>query len=217
MAVLFVGAFIMPLREEFQSIHSMPLFDWLREQPLSVTWWLWCATGILVVLTFNTIFCSIESFVKKRKVAQWLLLISPQVIHIGFLFILLAHMLSSAGGFKGIAIAREGTYLKISNDTVLHIEAININVDTYGYINDWEVKMEYVSGQDNILKDRIKPNSPSLKEGFNINVKDIQAFPERAVLLQVSREPGALWALIGGILFMTGIVALIILKAKIEK
>lgn len=77
--------------------------------------------------------------------------------------------------------------------------------------------MEYVSGQDNILKDRIKPNSPSLKEGFNINVKDIQAFPERAVLLQVSREPGALWALIGGILFMTGIVALIILKAKIEK
>jgi hypothetical protein len=56
-----------------------------------------------------------------------------------------------------------------------------------------------------------------LKEGFNINVKDLQAFPEKAVLLQVSREPGAIWALIGGILFLAGTIILIIFKAKVEK
>jgi len=52
--------------------------------------------------------------------------------------------------------------------------------------------------------------------GFNINVKDLQAYPE-AVLLQVSREPGAAWALAGGILFMVGILALIALKMKMER
>jgi len=218
MALLFAGAFIMPAREEFQAIQSMPLFEWLKVQPISVTWWLWCSIIILAILTINTIFCSIESIIKKRKATQWLLLISPQIIHIGFLFILLAHLLSSTGGFKGIAVAREGTFLKMPNDSItLNVRAINIDVDQYGYINDWEVDVEYISGQNKILKDRIKPNAPSLKEGFNINVKDLQAFPEKAVLLQVSREPGALWALIGGILFMTGIIILIVLKMRMER
>jgi cytochrome c biogenesis protein ResB len=218
MAVLFAGAFIMPAKEEFQAIHSMPLFDWLKEQPISMTWWLWCSIIILAILTINTVFCSIESIIKKRKATQWLLLISPQIIHIGFLFMLLAHLLSSIGGFKGVAVAREGAFLKMPDDDItLNVKAINIDVDQYGYINDWEVNVEYISGQNKILKDRIKPNAPSLKEGFNINVKDLQAFPEKAVLLQVSREPGALWALIGGILFMAGIIILIVLKVKMEK
>jgi cytochrome c biogenesis protein ResB len=131
---------------------------------------------------------------------------------------LLAHLLSSIGGFKGVAVAREGAFLKMPDDDItLNIKAINIDVDQYGYINDWEVNVEYISGQNKILKDRIKPNAPSLKEGFNINVKDLQAFPEKAVLLQVSREPGALWALIGGILFMAGTIILIVLKVKMEK
>lgn len=217
-AVLFAGAFIMPARGEFQTIHSMPLFDWLREQSAGITWWLWCAVGILGFLTISTIACSIESIIKKRKGTQWLLLISPQVIHIGFLFILLAHLLSSTGGFMGNAVAREGTILKMpQDDLVLHIKNISLDIDPYGYLRNWHVDVEYISGQDAVIIDKIKPNKPSLKEGFNINVKDLQAFPQKAVLLQVSREPGAIWALIGGILFLAGTLTLIILKIKIEK
>jgi cytochrome c biogenesis protein ResB len=37
------------------------------------------------------------------------------------------------------------------------------------------------------------------------------------VLLEVSREPGAVWALVGGILFMTGTIALLVLKMKREE
>lgn len=217
-AVLFAGAFIMPAREEFQTLHSMPLFDWLREQSIGITWWLWCAIGIIGMVTINTIACSIESIIKKRKVTQWLLFISPQVIHIGFLFILFAHLLSSIGGFMGNAVAKEGTLLKMPQDNlVLHIKNISIDIDPYGYVRNWHVDVQYLSGQDAIMSDRIKPNEPSLKEGFNINVKDLQAFPEKAVLLQVSREPGAIWALIGGILFLAGTIILIIFKTKIEK
>ncbi len=217
-AALFAGAFIMPAKEEFQTIHSMPLFDWLREQSIGITWWLWSAIGILAVITINTIACSIESVIKKRKVTQWLLLISPQVIHIGFLFILLAHLLSSSGGFMGNVVAKEGTLLKMPLDNlVLHIKNINIDIDHYGYVRNWHVDVQYLSGQDKVISDRIKPNKPSLKEGFNINIKDLQAFPQKAVLIQVSREPGAIWALIGGILFLVGTITLIILKTKIEK
>lgn len=216
-ASLFAGAFIMPAKREFMTIHSMPLFDWLMKNPISITWWLWLAILILGIFTLNTIACSIESLIKKRKVTHWLLLISPQIIHIGFLFILLAHLLSSIGGFAGNAVVREGFFLELPNNLVLHIKNIGIDIDHSGYLRNWQVDIEYLSMEDGVISDKIEPNKPSLKKGFNINVKDIQAFPQKALLLQISKDPGALWALVGGILFLLGTIILIFFKTKIEK
>jgi len=215
--LMLAGAFIMPGKQEFRALHSMPLFDWMQQQPLRITWWLWGLTGILFVLTLNTLFCSIESIVKKRKITRWLLLISPQVIHIGFLFMLLAHLLSAVGALQSQAIAAEGTMVKLSGrNTALKVKHINISLDYYGYISDWAVRVEYLSDGKVFQEDIIKPNSPSTQMGFNINVKNIRPHPE-AVLLQINREPGAVWALIGSILFMLGIVTLILLKIRMEK
>jgi hypothetical protein len=52
--------------------------------------------------------------------------------------------------------------------------------------------------------------------GVGVYVKDLRAFPHKMVLLEVSREPGAIWALGGSILFMTGTIALLMLKMKRE-
>ncbi len=216
--LMFAGAFIMPGKQEFQALHSMPLFAWLQTQPLGITWWLWGLIGILSVLTVNTLFCSIESIVKKRKITQWLLLISPQVIHAGFLFMLVAHLLSAAGAVQSQATAAEGTMVTLSGrNNALQVKNINISFDYYGYISDWAVSVEYVDDEKIIHKDIIRPNNPSTHMGFNINVKDLRAHPVEAVLLQINREPGAVWALIGGILFTAGIVTLILLRIRMEK
>jgi hypothetical protein len=196
----------------------MPLFDWLQQQPLGITWWLWGLIGILFVLTLNTLFCSIESIVKKKKVTRWLLLLSPQVIHIGFLFMLVAHLLSAIGALQSQAIAAEGTMVKLSSrNTALQVKNINVSYDYYGHISDWAVSVEYVADGKIIHEDIIRPNSPSTQMGFNINVKDLRTHPVEAVLLQINREPGAVWALIGGILFTVGIVTLILLKIRMEE
>ncbi len=212
---LFAGAFIMPVREEFESIHSIPLFKWLMKQPLSAVWWLWLTIAILVILTLNTIFCSIESIIKKRKTTQWLLLISPQIIHIGFLFILLAHLFSSAGGFKGVAIASEGTSFSMPDNTILSVKRIDLNIDQRGFLRSWAVDIEYRSGDTVIKQDRILPNKPSVREGTGIYVKDLQAYPYKAILLEISREPGAIWALVGGIIFGIGTIILLFLKMRL--
>jgi hypothetical protein len=216
-AALLAGAFIMPVRKEFESIHSASFFQWLIEQPLTVTWWLWVSIAILSIIVINTLFCSIESVIKKRKVTQWLLLISPQIIHAGFLFILLAHLLSALGGSQYLAAAEEGTFLKISENNSVLIKDINIQLSPPGYVNAWAVKIEYYLNNDMVKEDRIAPNSPSIYNGMNINLKDLRVVPSEAVLLQISREPGAVWALTGGILFMAGIVMLIALKTKTDK
>ncbi len=217
LALMLAGAFIMPAQQEFETIHSIPMFEWLKIQPLTITWWLWGLIGILAFLTVNTLFCSVESIIKKRKVTQWILLISPQIIHIGFLFMLLAHLMSAAGSYQHFAVALEDNMFRISDNTVLKIKDINIQSDYNGYITDWKVGVEYLKEGKIFQTDTIVPNSPSLRMGFNINVKNLQEYPYKAILLQISREPGAVWALAGSILFMAGIITLIVLKIKMER
>ena len=116
-----------------------------------------------------------------------------------------------------MAAAGEGTFLKISENNAVLIKDIDIQLSPDGYVNDWAVKIEYYLNNDMVKEDRIAPNSPSLYKGFNINLKDMRVVPSEAVLLQINREPGAVWALAGGILFMVGIVLLIALKIKTDK
>jgi len=216
--VLFlVGAFIMPGNKAFQQLHSIPLFDWIQKQPLKDIWWLWGIMGVLAVIAVNTLFCSVESIIKKRKVTHWLLLISPQIIHIGFLFMLLAHLLSAFGASQRNANIMEGSRLRISSDTILKVDKINIDIDYYGYVTDWKVDVKYISGNEILQADRIMPNTPSVFRGFNVNIRNLKSYPQKIALLQINREPGAMWALAGGILFIIGIVILVAFKRKIDK
>jgi hypothetical protein len=217
LVLFFVGAFIMPGNNAFQQLHSMPLFDWIQKQPLKEIWWLWGIIGVLAVIAINTLFCSVESLIKKRKVTHWLLLISPQIIHIGFLFMLLAHLLSAFGASQQNANVMEGSRLRISNDTILKIDKIDIDIDYYGYITDWKVDVKYISGNELLQSDRIMPNKPSVFNGININIKNLKPYPQKIALLQLNREPGAMWALAGGILFIIGIVILVAFKRNLEK
>jgi hypothetical protein len=203
----------MPAREEFQSINSIPLFKWLVENPAGVTWWLWGSIFLLALLTANTLLCSVESIVKKRQLKGWLLVISPQVIHLGFLFILLAHLLSSAGSFRGSAVAVEGSVLRLPNDILLQVKSITLDVSPQGYPVDWRTDIEYFKDGVKLKEDFLAPNKPSFYKGFGVYLKDIRF---NAVLLEISREPGAPWALAGGLLFTAGTLVLVILKMKRE-
>ena len=214
---LFAGALIMPGRPEFELLHSIPFFEWIQKQHVGITWWLWGVICVLSILAINTLFCSIESIIKKRNVTQWLLLISPQIIHIGFLFMLLAHLLSGVGSSQGLARAIEGSMLTFSDNTVMKVREIRIDMDKQGHMTDWRVDVEYLSGGKPFKQDTIRPNNPSLLTGFNVNVKDLSPYPQKTILIQVNKEPGALWALIGGILFMIGTITLLMLRIRMEK
>lgn len=214
--LFFVGAFVMPSEESFQFIHSQPLLQWLIEQPARVTWWLWGSVGILGILVFSTIFCSVDSLIKKRGAENLIAIISPQIIHAGFLFLLLAHLATSIGGFKSFGVAGEGTILGMPGNALLRIENINALADSSGYILDWSVNVEYrLDGKT--TKDLILPNKPFFRKGIGVYVKDVRVFPGKGILIEVSREPGAVWALIGAILSTTGILALLFFRIRRDR
>jgi hypothetical protein len=214
---LLAGAFVMPAREEFQGINAVALFQWLRQNPAGATWWLWGSIFFLCLLAANTIVCSAESVIRKRPGRQWLLVISPQVIHIGFLFVLLAHLMSSIGGAKDMVAAREGSVVALPNGLAMGVTSIQIETDPEGYLRDWRAEIEYISEGVSVKKDFLAPNRPSFFRGLGIYLKDARPYPVKACLIEISREPGAPWALAGAVFFMAGSFALIALKTKREK
>ncbi|MBI5847061.1 MAG: cytochrome c biogenesis protein ResB [Nitrospirae bacterium] len=214
--LLLFGSLVMPNHEEFLALHTVALFDWMQEMPMSIAWWLWACLAVLSLLTANTLVCSVESLARKRESRQWLLIISPQVMHIGFLFILLAHLLSSYGSFKGITYAYQGSVFQLPNNLEVRFNKVNADVDAAGYVKDWSADIEYFKDGKTLSHDRILPNSPSFKEGLGIYIKTMKVAPFPVAMIEVSREPGAPWALVGGIFFMAGMVTLLFLKIRQE-
>ncbi len=215
--LLLFGSIMMPLREEFQSMSMVPLFQWIAGNPAGITWWLWAAIGVLSLLTANTLLCSVESVLKKRKARHWLLVLSPQIIHIGFLFILLAHLLSSYGSFKGMTFVSQGSMLQLPNGLTVVFKDVNANVDRAGYVEDWSADVSYFRGSTEIASDVIRPNRPSFEGGLGIYIKTVRMEPFPSAIIEVSREPGAPWALAGGILFIAGMATLLVLKTRMDE
>lgn len=214
--MLFIGTYMMPLNEAFQSINSIPLINWLLKNPLSFTWWLWVSIAILLLLSLNTLICSIDSILKKKRLEGWLMIISPQVIHMGFLFILVAHLISSLEGFREYGVITEGTIVNIGSDEFIRFERIEIESTKEGYITDWSIKVSRLL-EGNAKSILIKPNRPLFTGGVGIYVRDMQAYPVKAALIEISKDPGAIWALLGAILFFSGTVSLMILRLKRDK
>ena len=214
--LLLYGSLIMPVREEFQSLHTVPLFPWMMNNSFILTWWLWGAIGVLSLLTANTLLCSLESVIKKRGARHWLLIISPQVVHAGFLFILLAHLLSSSGGSREITFAGEGSEINVSQGLTVFFDRITAEIDPNGYITNWAAQIRYFREGKQIAEDVILPNSPSFKNGFGIYIKTVKMQPFPAALIEISRDPGSPWARAGSIVFLVGIITLLILKIRRE-
>jgi cytochrome c biogenesis protein ResB len=215
--LLLYGSLVMPVHEEFLALHTTALFDWMKEMPAGITWWLWAAVAVLALLTANTVVCSIDALLRKRGARQWLLLLSPQIIHIGFLFILLAHLLSSYGSVKAVSFAYRDAVFQLPNSLEVRFNDVKADIDPSGYVRDWSADIEYFKAGRSLAKDRIRPNSPSFRGGIGIYIKTVKISPFPVAMIEVSREPGAPWALAGGVLFMAGMVTLLIMKSGREE
>ncbi len=209
--LLIAGAILMPERPSFQRINQMPLFSWLKEAPLSDTWWLYGEIAVLFVLALNTVFCSIQSLIKKTQGKSLLLKISPQIIHLGFCFIMVAHLVSSAYSFHLFWVFQETSRAKLPDGTVLELERINYSAER-GYLTSMQAIFKLKGKDEKRLT--IAPNRPALVSGVGVYLKQIALNPVPRALIEISYEPGALWALTGGVLFCLGTVLLIGLRLK---
>ena len=196
---------------ESSSINDMPLLRWLMETPPGTSWWLWLTVALLALLALNTVICSIESFRSKYGRAGFLTLIAPQVMHAGFLFIVLAHLFSAYGGFKQVMPLYEGSSVGFPDGTRVEITHIAAQAGPMGMMSDYSAEVRFGTDTGRGTQ-TISPNHPFFYRGFGIYLKEVEISPRPAALIEIHREPGAGLALAGAILFTIGNVALLAVR-----
>jgi len=215
MVTLLAGAVSMPLSEEYGSMNGSPLFSWLLEKPISLTWWLWLGIVLLLFTVINTLVCTALAILRKGEGKDWVLRLSPQIIHMGFCFIMLAHLLSSYAGLHGYVFMREGDTVRLDSQSRIILSQIDYRLNS-GYITEMSAHIDLIKGGDR-KRYIISPNNPAFHKGFGIYIQRVSFRGGPAALIEISRDPGALWALGGGVLFLLGTIALTLRKLQLSE
>lgn len=207
MLLLAAGSF---LQGERSSINEVALLDWLREVPLRESWWLWLAIALLAVLALNTLLCSIDSLRLKWQKESFLARITPQLMHLGFLFIMIAHLQSAYGGFKQTMQVGAGSSIKFPDGSNVVFTGFDATYGKMGMPTAYSATLDCQSN-GKVVTAVISPNHPFFHLGHGVYIKDIAPPPMKAALVEVHKEPGAGMALTGGAIFT---VANLILLAR---
>lgn len=196
---------------EGSSINDVPLLQWLRDTPVASSWWLWATIGLLALLALNTVLCSIESIRAKFGGTRFLVLIAPQVMHAGFLLIVLAHLFSAYGGFKEVVPVPEGAVIGLPGGTRVQVDNLAATMHPMGFPMDYSAEVRYLA-KDGVKSQTIRPNEPFFLHGFGVYLKEVDLSANRAALIEIHREPGAGMALAGALLFTIGNVVLLAVR-----
>jgi hypothetical protein len=214
--LFFVGSYMMPAhREVFAPMNEDLLFHWATGAAsgnLWYTWWFFAALAALMLLTLNTVMCSVQAIGEKWSRADFLLRVSPQIVHLGFLFILLAHVLGAGWGYKLSGTMPEGAYARLPEDKALYLKEIRVETDANGYLKNWTAEAEVFENNKRVMVGTLGPNKPLFYKGVGVYVKNLNFENGPAALLVIARDPGMKWALAGGLLFILGSMMLLVLK-----
>jgi len=211
MLFLAIGSF---LQGEGSFINEVALYDWIREVPLRESWWLVAAIVLLAVLALNTLLCSIDSLRMKWQKGSFLVRIVPQLMHLGFLFIMIAHLQTASGGFKQAMQVEEGSTITFPDGSAIVFTAFAASYGKMGMPTAYSATLDCRS-TGKVQTATISPNHPFFHLGHGFYIKDIAPPPMKAALVEVHKEPGALMALTGGAIFT--VANLVLLARRREK
>lgn len=208
MLFLGIGSFV---TREGSAINDVPLFIWLTKAPPMESWWLWVTVGILAILALNTLLCSIESLRAKWQRGSFLVRIAPQVMHLGFLFIMLAHLSSAYGGFKEGGALPEGGSFSFPDGSTVQLTRLDVRIGPMGMPLDFSGVLRH-STPSGEIQGSFSPNHPYFYQGFGVYLKHVEPYPTRTAIVEMHREPGAGLALAGAFFFTVANLMLVWLR-----
>jgi cytochrome c biogenesis protein ResB len=216
--VFFLGSYLMPVyRDVHGGMNDRLLFQWVKQNALDNPWetsWFFASLAGLVLLTVNTIACSVQAIIGKWSRGDFLLRIAPQIVHIGFLCILLAHLLGAGWGYRISGMLPVEAYAKLPDNQVLYLNDLSRLVDDRGNLKDWTAAIAIFENDRRVATGTLGPNTPLFYKGMGVYLKSFDLRERPVAFLMVNRDPGAPWALAGSILFMVGTAVILALKWK---
>lgn len=195
------------------AINAMPLLVWLREVPAGVSWWLWLTLALLALLVVNTVFCSCETLWSRRGRGGWWVVLAPQLMHAGFLLIMLAHLLSAIGSELLQIEVQEGQLVTLPNGARFGVAGISVSSLPNGMPVAFSSEL-VTDLQNPAVRTVISPNRPWFSGAYGVYIKQAEEYPLRRALLEAHREPGASTALAGTLLFVAGNILVLVFRSQ---
>ncbi len=216
--VFFLGSYLMPAyRDIHGAMNDRLLVEWVGQVAVDHPWvtgWFFLALAALILLAINTIACSIQAVKGKWTADDFLLRISPQMVHLAFLVILLAHLLGAGWGYRLSGMLPEGASVRLPENRVLRLREVRAESDARGYLRDWSASVILFENGQRVADGILAPNTPLFYRGMGVYLKSFDLQPSPMAFLLVTRDPGAVWALVGAILFVIGSLMILFLKWK---
>lgn len=204
--IAITGSVIHPQHLSFFSgIDTTPLFKWLSSSDhIGLTWWIYGMILVLFLLGINTLFCTVDALLRRVRLKNLMLKLSPQLIHIGVMMIMIGHLLTASLGIKMDIFLEKGKTERVTENTSVGLEDVEVVNNEDGYVVDWTTRV-LLSSKGKKYRLVLKPSRPVYREGLGFFVqaatKDEQ---ETSSLVRITADPGAPWAFIGGAIVVVG-------------
>jgi hypothetical protein len=138
-------------------------------------------------------------------------------MHVGVLFVMLGHLLTAAWGVRFDAKLAVGERLDVTPGFSVTLASVRSSTDDAGYYNAWEAGLELTAPGAAPRTAVLRPVEPVyLDTGLvptGVYFKSINPDRDRpgmgSALVRVCRDPGAAWALLGGVLVLGGGIAFV--------
>ncbi len=203
------GSLLIPGNPQiFGSMDALPLGTWLtgvgsREPGLS--WWVYAAAGLVVLLGVNTLCCFIDWLSRLRS--RWRKT-GEYLIHLGFVMILAAYVWGSAAGFRSegqrIAVGQTRAIPQMPGH-YLRLEAFEPVFGPGGRPQDMVSSLTLLVGETEVARGSVRTNHPLTYQGLAILAASFDRSVEGFRFLQPGRglitlTPGTALSLPGGAL-----------------
>lgn len=165
----------------FSTINLEVFFFWLFDtgiDNIGLSWWIFLLLALLTLLTLNTVACLIDSLaaivVRRRKghaIARRLL---SQAVHLGFVIVLVGHLVSSVAGFRttgnrlyeGATIAMPG-----AQGLSLRLNRLDVAYSKHGYMKRMDAALSLLSDNQVIKEQIVRLNEPLLYRGNAVYIE----------------------------------------------
>lgn len=213
-AACVAGSLVMPRNlAVFTGIDDTPLFRWLAEATeRGLTWWVYALVVMMGAAATSTAVCTIDALLKSAGRRGFLSRLMPQVMHIGVLLALFGHLLTAALGLKYDINVPEGGSAEIHDGMSVSVSSVRSEQDETGYYTAWEADLAVMRDGALVKDAMLRPVHPILMGQTGLFFKSISVDGQRAATIRVTKDPGAGWALAGGILVAIGAAGFIIIR-----
>lgn len=193
--------------ELFGDMDAQVFARWFAAKGLSAPGpclWLYGLLSATAVTAVNAACCTAERIAQiVRAQAGWRRLL-PHVMHIGFLGVVLCHLVSAVSGDRvpGLAVQERGFAPVRGTPWILALDRLDVVTAPEGYPRDFSAGVTLYEGMRAVAQGVVRTNEPLFFGGYGIYLRDFGTTPWglRFAVFDANSDPGA-----GAVLVFAGL------------